>query len=159
MTKEHHLEDQEIAAAVAGLPLTEGASDHLQVCEHCSQQVVQLAGLIGRRGRKLADGAPDWDRQREQILARLDEAPVVRSGTGLRWSRPLLAAAAAAVAAFGLSVAELPRPASEARGKSGMAVEEVLAEVDAVLDDDTLPGFEAIDPGLDDPGALVNGTT
>jgi hypothetical protein len=40
-----------------------------------------------------------------------------------------------------------------------MAVEEVLAEVDAVLDDDTLPGFEAIDPGLDDPGALVNGTT
>jgi hypothetical protein len=158
MTKKHHLEDQEIAAAVAGLPLTEDAADHLQLCEHCSQQVVELAGLIGCRGRKLAGEAPDWHRQRELVLARLGE-PVAADVTSPRRLWPLLAAAAAAVAAFGLSVAELPRPASEARGEPRMAVEEVLAEVDAVLDDDTLPGFEAIDPGLDDPGALVNGTT
>jgi hypothetical protein len=37
-------------------------------------------------------------------------------------------------------------------------VDEILAEVDAVLDDDSIPGFEVIDPGVDTlEGYAANG--
>ena len=35
-----------------------------------------------------------------------------------------------------------------------LPIEQILAEVDAVLADDGLPGFEPIDPGVDDPASL-----
>jgi hypothetical protein len=37
-------------------------------------------------------------------------------------------------------------------------VEEILAEVDAVLADDSIPGFEVIDPGLEE-AIYENGTS
>ncbi len=41
-----------------------------------------------------------------------------------------------------------------------LAIEQILAEVDAVLADDSLPGFESIDPGVDDPASIFeNGTS
>jgi hypothetical protein len=39
-------------------------------------------------------------------------------------------------------------------------VDQILAEVDALLDDDSIPGFEVIDPGVDDlESYFANGTS
>ena len=44
----------------------------------------------------------------------------------------------------------MPLPPSDPVAGSELPVEQILAEVDAMLADDSIPGFELIDPGLDD---------
>ena len=71
--------------------------------------------------------------------------------TRRRWTRPLLVAAAALVAAIGLRALWAPAPVVVENGTvSELPVEQILAEVDAVLADDSIPGFEIIDPGLEE---------
>ena len=43
-----------------------------------------------------------------------------------------------------------PAPPVDSGVVPELPVEQILAEVDAVLADDTIPGFELIDPGLDE---------
>jgi hypothetical protein len=87
------------------------------------------------------------------VLARLPErAAPTKAASRLR---PLLAAAAAVLAAVGLSTLWRPPPASAPGFHGELAVEDILADVELVLDNDRLPGFEAIDPGLANPEVLV----
>ena len=69
-----HLDDDQIAAAVAGLGLEPDAQSHLGSCLSCRQQVEDLKGLIGARRQELLSDEPDWERQREEILRRLPGA-------------------------------------------------------------------------------------
>jgi anti-sigma factor RsiW len=145
-----HLDEQDIEAAVAGLPLHESAREHLASCLNCSREVAALQRLTVERRQQMVDEAPDWQAQQEQILSRLGDLPASRSTR--RWMRPALAAAA--VVAIAVGVGLLQR--STGVGPSPeIAVEEILAEADALLEDDSIPGFEIIDPGIEDPQAYV----
>lgn len=150
-----HLNDREIAAAVAGLDLEPATLAHHEACESCRSKVEAMRGLLDRRRLELLGEAPDWEAQRRQVLRRL--APPLPKTSRLR---PVLAAAAAVLMALALSLVRAPGPPAGTEAVSRLDVDEILAEVDAVLADDSLPGFEAIDPGLDSPEALfANGAS
>jgi hypothetical protein len=173
-----HLDDEQIAAAVAGAELGQNAAEHLGSCLVCRRRVEAMTRLIGRRRAELEAEAPDWQSQRQSILERLPEAdnvvPLRR-----RWLRPVMALAASVLVAVGVSVLLLDR------GPSGppdeIAADQVVAEVEATLDgygyeltgydeiltemettveddDRQVPGLEALDmlvPGIDDLPSLI----
>jgi hypothetical protein len=154
-----HLDEHEITAAVAGLELEAAAAEHLGSCLSCRQRVSEMRDLIDARQRDLEAGAPDWERQRQKILARLPSAATVQPMRRRRvWTRPLLAVAAVLVAAIGLRALWMPAPSVDPLSDSELPVEQILAEVDAVLADDSIPGFELIDPGLEEE-LYENGTS
>jgi hypothetical protein len=153
-----HLDETQITAAVAGLELEPSAAEHLGSCVSCRQQVTAMRDLIGCRRQELEAGAPDWERQRQEIMLRLPPATVGRTFRRRVWSRPLLAVAAVIVAAVGLRALWAPAPAVDPAIPAEIPVEQILAEVDALLADETIPGFEIIDPEIDD-GFFENGTS
>jgi hypothetical protein len=59
-------------------------------------------------------------------------------------------AAAAALLVVAAVVLLRPRPVEVASNGTELAVEDILAEVDELLADDSIPGFEVIDPGVDE---------
>ncbi len=142
-----HLNEHEITAAVSGLELEGAAVEHLRSCLSCRQQVSSMRNVIDARRQRLEAEAPGWERQRQEILLRL-RSPSMARPERRRWTRPLLAVAAVLVAAVGLRALWMPPPTDPATG-SELPVEQILAEVEAVLADDSIPGFELIDPGLD----------
>jgi predicted anti-sigma-YlaC factor YlaD len=139
-----HLDDDQIAAALTGAQLDESAAEHLACCIDCRRQVTSLQELIEDRRREMAAEEPDWDDQRQRILSRFGETAHARPRR--RWMRPVLAAAAVIALAVGVGLMQLPNGGGPDRE---IAVEEILAEAEALLDDDSIPGFEAIDPGLE----------
>ncbi len=154
-----HLTDDDFAAAVAGLDVDSQAAEHLSSCVSCRQEVAELQRFVAESRDGMADESPDWQRQRQAVMARLADSPTARSAPARRWLRPLLAAAALLVVAVGLGLL-MPPGAATPPATDDLAIEQILAEVDAVLADDSLPGFESIDPGVDDPASIFeNGTS
>ena len=154
-----HLSVDDFANAVADLEISPEATEHLASCVSCRQQVAVLQRSIAdRRGRMEAE-SPDWQRQRQDVMARLADAPMAASPTARRWLRPVLAAAAVLIVAVGLRLSLSPAVVAPPVN-SDLPIEQILAEVDAALADDSLPGFESIDPGVDDPASIFeNGTS
>jgi len=148
MTK--HLDEHEISDAVAGLELGAVSADHLESCLSCRQRVSEMRDLIDARRRELEADAPDWDRQRRGIFLRLPAGPAGHSARRRPWTRTLLAVAAVLVAAIGIRAFRQPAPPVEAGSDSELPVEQILADVEALLADDSVPGFERIDPGLEE---------
>ena len=144
-----HLDEQQISAVVAGLEIDPAAEEHLRACLSCRGEVSAMRELIAARRQDLETEEPDWERQRQEILSRLPSELSAPPARRRRWHRPLLAAAAVLLAAIGLRTLWTPPPADPVVG-SELPVEQILAEVDAILADETIPGFELIDPGLDD---------
>jgi hypothetical protein len=144
----HHLDDREMAKALAGEALDPPLTEHLESCVSCRREVERLSGLVADRRQQQEAQAPDWDRQRDGIMARLPSSQSAQRRRPV-WLRPLMAAAAALVVAAGLRIAWMPSAPVEVPLQSDLEVEEILAEVDEVLADDSLPGFESIDPGFD----------
>lgn len=145
-----HLKDHEITLAVAGLELDPAVAEHLASCVSCRLDVSKTLEVIEARRRSIEDEAPDWELQRRQILDHLAAPPEARHGRRRWWTRPLLVAAAVLVAAIGLrALLWNPRTPTEPVQRAEVPVEEILAEVDAVLADDSIPGLEVIDPGLE----------
>jgi anti-sigma factor RsiW len=145
-----HLEEHEITDAVAGLDLESAAAKHLGSCVSCRQQVSAMRNVIDSRRQRLDAEAPDWERQRQEIMLRLPLASTDRSRGRWLWARPLFAVAAVLVAVIGLRALWMPAPSVNSTAGADLPVEQILAEVDAVLADDSIPGFELIDPSLDD---------
>jgi hypothetical protein len=145
----NHLDEREISAAVAGLELAGPAAEHVESCLECRRRVADTAQLIGRRRAEQTAGEPDWEAARAAVLAQLPGVESERAASRrLRWWQPL--AATAAVVAVAVAVALLaPDRVAVDPSESELPVEEILAEVDAVLSDDSIPGFELIDPGLE----------
>ncbi len=142
-----HLDNDELAAAIAGLELEAGVAEHLASCLSCRRQVEETRALFERRRQLLAEDEPDWQRQRREILRRLPTAAVVPIRRTARWLRPALAAAAVVLVVLGLGLLRRGAPHGGEKAPE-IAVEQILADVDAVLDDDAIPGFESIDPGM-----------
>ena len=145
-----HLEENELTAVVAGLELEAAAEEHLGSCVSCRRQVSAMRDVIDARRGDLEAEAPDWVRQRREIMSQLPPAPAVRPMRRSPWTRPLLAIAAVLVAAVGLRALWTPAPMADPGVVSELPVEQILAEVDAMLADDSIPGFELIDQGMDD---------
>jgi hypothetical protein len=139
-----HLTDGQIAAEVAGLDLGADERRHLSYCLACRASVEEMRRLIETRRLQLTAGEPDWQAQRQAVVAAVDGAP---SGRSRRWWAPALAAAAAVVVA---AVVALEQQPGDGGSRREIAVEEVLAEADTLLNNDSIPGFELIDPGLDE---------
>ena len=145
-----HLEEHEFTAAVAGLELEAAAEEHLGSCVSCRRQVSSMRDVIDTRRGDLEAEAPDWERQRQEIMKQLPSTPTARPARSHLWTRPLLAVAAVLVAAIGLRALWTPTPVADPAVVSELPVEQILAEVDAMLADDSIPGFELIDQGMDD---------
>jgi hypothetical protein len=150
---EKHLSEDEFAAAVAEAELDDSVRQHLAECLVCHRQVAELRAAIEARREDLAEGFPDWEAQRAAVMERLGE-----TADRLRRRRrlaPALAAAAVVLMAIGVSVIQFDRsPGAEAE----LGVEEILAEAEALLENDAIPGFEVIDPGLEElEGYFGNG--
>ena len=146
-----HLTDEDLAAAVAGHGVSSQAAKHLSSCMSCRQEVAELQQSIAER-RQGMDG-------RGSGLAAAASGGHGASGgsndgpsrlAARRWLRPFLAAAAVLVVAVGVGLL-MPHGAATPSATDDLAIEQILAEVDAVLADDSLPGFESIDLGVDDP--------
>jgi anti-sigma factor RsiW len=152
-----HLEEHEITAAVAGFELEKAVEEHLGSCVSCRRQVSAMRNVIDARLENLEAEAPDWERQRQEIMLQLPAAATAPSNRR-RWTRPLLAVAAILVVAIGLRALWAPAPTVEPGVVSDLPVEQILAEVDAILADDSIPGFELIDQGMDD-AIFENGTS
>ena len=154
-----HLKDDELTAAIAGLEVPPEAAEHLASCVSCRQQAAEIRQSIDDRRREMEAEHPDWQRQQQDVMARLAETPVAPGSGARRWLRPVLAAAAVLIVAVGLRLSFSPAVVVPPV-KNDLPIEEILAEVDAVLADDSLPGFESIDPGVDDPASIFeNGTS
>jgi anti-sigma factor RsiW len=154
-----HMTDEDLAAVVADLGLAPETEEHLSSCLSCRHEVADLRRFVADRREGMAAEFPDWQRQRQEVLARLADLPTARPAPARRWLRPLLAAAAVVVVAVGVGLL-MPHGAATPPATDDLAVEQILAEVDAVLADDSLPGFESIDPGVDDPASLFeNGSS
>ena len=145
-----HLEEHEFTAAVAGLELEAAVEEHLGSCVGCRRQVFTMRDIIDARRGDLEAEAPDRERQWQEIMLRLPSAPTTQPRRRRPWTRPLLAIAAILVAAIGLRVLWTPAPVADPGVVSELPVEQILAEVDAMLADDSIPGFELIDQGMDD---------
>ncbi len=142
-----HLTPEKIAEASAGLDLDRATQEHLKSCVSCRSEVASFERLVAARRVEMTDGEPDWDRQAAAVMARLPE-PAALSGRGrTRWLRPVLAAAAAVLLAVAVGVLRPDRPSAPPAAEPG--VEEILAEMNELLSDDRIPGFEAIDPGVE----------
>jgi hypothetical protein len=139
-----HLDDVEFAAALAGDELAGEVAEHLGTCVSCRRQLAGMRGWIEERRDRAERDAPDWKEQLERISARLDGVPEPRRHR--RWLRPAVAAAALIAVAVGVGILQ-QRQGDDVRGD--LTVEEILAETDALLADDSIPGFEVIDPGLE----------
>ncbi len=144
----NHLTSEEIAAVVAGLELEDAARDHLVGCVVCRAEVADLESLIAARRAAILTEEPDWDDQAERIMARLPSDAGIGGRRQPKWLRPVLAVAAALVIAVGLGLLRPSGPVDPATGSP--SVEEILAEMDELLADDSIPGFEIIDPWIDD---------
>jgi predicted anti-sigma-YlaC factor YlaD len=139
-----HPTPDELSRAAAGLDLEPAVRSHLVDCVACRAETRRLEPLLDARRREMWTDEPDWDEQHRQIMSRLPSTAATAAARQGRWRRPLLAAAALVAMGVGLAVL-VPDRRLEPPG-ADVAVEEILGEMDDLLADDSIPGFEIIDP-------------
>jgi hypothetical protein len=142
-----HLTPEKIAEASAGLELDRSTREHLSSCVSCRSEVAAFEQLVAARRAGMTDAEPDWDRQAAAVMARLPVPAAPSERRRMRWLRPVLAAAAAVLVAVAVGVLRPDRPSPRPVAEPG--VEEILAETNELLSDNRIPGFEAIDPGVE----------
>jgi len=141
-----HLEEQDIDAVLAGSEISGEAAAHLEACLVCRRAVADVESMIAARRRHQLGDAPDWDHQREQILERVAEIQPVVVLRPRRRLRGWVAAAAAIVVGAGIVALQIAPDLQPEHTE--IPVEQILAEADALLAADAVPGFELIDPFL-----------
>lgn len=150
----HHLTDERLTEVLGGEAPTTAERAHLEACLGCRRELTALGELIATGRDDLGATTPDWRAQRARVLAAIAEGAGqprrVAAGPWRRWRTALVSAAAVAVTAAGLVAL---RPPSPERGD--LPVADILAESDALLAEDDIPGFGALEPSLDELTSLV----
>lgn len=144
-----HLDDEQIAAVIIGAELERAAADHLESCLDCRRRVASMEELMALRRQRMATDEPDWDLQLAAVMDRLPADDAARPSRRSSWIRPLMAAAAALLVVVVVGMLGPDQPEIVSNG-TDIAVEEILAEMDEILADDSIPGFEVIDPGMEE---------
>ncbi|MCU0305911.1 MAG: hypothetical protein MUC56_17800 [Thermoanaerobaculales bacterium] len=139
-----HPTPDQLSRAAAGLELEPALSAHLADCVACRAETRRLDPLIDARRRETLSDEPDWDEQHRRIMGRLPSTASIAAVRRGRWRRPLLAAAALLTIGVGIAVL-VPDRGADPR-PTEVAVEEILGEMNELLADDSIPGFEIIDP-------------
>lgn len=143
-----HLKPEEIEAAIAGLEIDDEARKHLESCVLCRTEVTEFEELIGMRRAEMATREPDWTLQADEIMSRIPVVTTAVSRPRPGWMRPVLALAAVLVVAVGIGILRMEAPVEPP--VNDVTVDEILAEMNELLSDDSIPGFELIDPETDD---------
>lgn len=138
-----HLDDWQLSAFLASAELDRTMSEHLGSCMVCRRRLETFRQAVGEHRLALAEEAPDWQEQKQAILVRLDTTN--RSASGRRprrWLRPVLAAAATVVCVLGAALLQKTGDSTlVATPRPELPIEEIFAQTEALLADDTIPGF------------------
>lgn len=147
----HHLDDNELALAAAGIPLEPERFTHLEGCISCRRSVGLFLDQVEARRLALEEETPDWDAHLDMVLKGLPRTAVASLATRRRWLGPLLAAAATMTLAVGTGMfvhRNGPTPTPTPRPE--IAIEEILAQADSLLAEDGIPDFAVLDDITDD---------
>ncbi len=142
-----HLDDWQLSAIAASAELDHTMSEHLGSCLVCRRRLVAFQEAVEEHRRALTETAPDWTEQKQAILNRLDTmirpASVERQR---RWLRPVLAAAATVICVLGAGLLRKPNDSTLiATPRPELPIEEILAQTEALLADDIIPGFDVFE--------------
>lgn len=148
MTK--HLNDDQIAAVLAGLELEPDARAHLDGCVSCRREVAGFDEATAWRRDAMLDGAPDFEAQRRAVMARIPDAQTAFAPRRRGIRGPVLALAAAVLIAVGVTALWPDRQADRRSSGGDVPVARILEETEALLADDAIPGFEPIQWDVDD---------
>jgi hypothetical protein len=143
----HHLDDSELSAILASAISDRKINDHLGSCVVCRRRLETFRNTVGEHRRALMEKAPDWEGQKQAILARLDTAaPAIAERRQRRWLRPVLAAAATVICVLGAGLLQQRTDSTLlATPRPDLPIEEILAQTEALLADDTIPGLDMFD--------------
>jgi len=147
----NHLDDDQIAAVLAGLELEPDVRAHLEGCVACRRVLAGPEETVAARRRAMLDEMPDFEAQRRAIMAKIG-APAVVGPRGHGARHTLLALAAAAVVAIGVAVLWPEDSGDRAHRGGDVPVATILEETEALLADDAIPGFEPIQWDAEDLG-------
>ncbi len=158
-----HLVDDDIASAVAGLPLIQEAQDHLKDCLSCRREVQAMKSLLEERREQQLAGAPNWSEQHRSILDKLPQLSPIQSRTRRpRWVQPMMALAASILIVIGIGIVRFSANTTQPLTTTELTLEEILAETESLLNNDSIPGLWVADPvsNIEDIESLFgNGTS
>ncbi len=153
-----HLNDNELAAATAGIPLDPEQQNHLEECVSCRRAVDVFLEKVDQRRKEIVEEAPEWDAQLQAILDRLPQAKVIPMFGRRRWRGPLLAAAATLVVSIGTGlIVRQTGPAPQPTPRPDIGIEEILAKTNSLLAEDAIPDLDVLDDVSDDDWATLFG--
>lgn len=138
-----HLSETEITSALCGQEISAAANEHLQRCISCRSRIAEFERAVTLRRAGMEGESPDWQKQRRAVLDRLPEQIGPRRRRSPRWMRPALAAAA--VVTIALAAGLLHNPATPdlmPTPHPELPIEQILAQTELLLADDSIPGFE-----------------
>jgi len=145
-----HLDEKQLTGILMGEVMPTPIQDHIESCLSCRRKLDGLRNAVEAVRRDQESEMPDWDLQRQIILEGLENRQAT-NGTGelhrlrrlRRFILPLAAGVFLALGGITLRQARVspavptPRPA--------LPIEEILTQADALLSDDSIPGFEGLD--------------
>ncbi len=146
-----HLDDHELASATAGGFLEPEKLAHLEECVSCRRSVKGFLDHVENRRHTMEEEAPNWDDHLAGVLGGLPRAPATPISIRRGWLNPLLAAAATITIAVGAGMfvhRDGPTPVPTPRPE--IAIEEILAQTDSLLEEDGIPDFDVFDTITDD---------
>jgi len=154
-----HLDDHDLAAATAGMPLDPEQQSHLEGCVSCRRTIDLFLEKVDQRRQEIAGEAPCWDVQLETILGKLPPETLVSTVRQRRWLRPLLAAAATLTISIGTGlIVHKSGPIPQSTPRPDIGVEEILAKADSLLAEDGILDLDVLDNVTDDDWATLFGT-
>ncbi len=156
----NHLCEEDIALVVAELQLRNKAQKHLDDCLSCRQKVREMKDLFAQRREQQLIGAPDWAQQKQCILDRLEPQPLEvirpRMLQKNRWLPSMIALAASLLIVAGIGIIRFGGDPTQTIATTELTLEEILAETESLLNDDSIPGLWVADPvsNIDDIESL-----
>ncbi len=157
----NHLADHDLTRAAAGLELAAADRDHLASCLACHAALTAFAGAVASRRAALEREAMSRPALSAAVMARLAAQPAPRPRRHPPLLQGVLAMAATLVMAVGLGLVvrrhAVPELVAVPTPVAALAVEDVLAEMEAILADDSIPGLWVADPvgDVDDLASLL----
>ncbi len=154
-----HWTDQDLDLFLSGEELAGERMEHLQNCLSCRRRIDTFRRLVHDAAAELESELPEPEEQVDAILQRIASEGPRRARLGhsrlvLRRSL-LMAAATLLIVLGGLSLRPGGRAKLSPTPRPELQIEEILSTADALLADNSIPGFEGLDGLAEDDLDLV----